>query len=529
NYVKKKSLSEISKIPRSLTSKKVTNKAWEPNENSISILNHMTIDSFYIGSDQAIPGWMKYVNVNSLTIQNHNEKDIVYPRSVDRLEIDDCGLKEVPEIIGQLKPEWLTLYDNQITVIPQWVFEFPKRLSVSNNQIHTIEITKPCSITMLRIDNNNFSNLDFLHFFPELDFLVLSDNDINDFPVLESLSLQKLYLEDCQFQSIPDSINRLKNLTLLLMGGNPINIFPTFDLPLLDYFDISNTPVGDQYNVTDCFSSSAEILEFMAKSKSDGDENDFIGLCKMMESMDSTKIQQAFDLIKQGDGLKEQAEKRYLKFIQARLGTDADIFDFEKAALSKDQITLLTNMIVRDKGAINLSYQDDDATKLIVDFLGSIIDSVVDLLKLRSELSSCITEEELLEMGQIKISQIKTSASELAIVFNEGWFGKLMYTYTIFHPSVILFDHTSFYEANSSLRIEAFFVFLQCFAYDDCNYDVFQSEAPSLGELFWLLPNIPKIVWRDIKPAYPVSSLPFKRSAVLSYNNQSKQIKSKLI
>lgn len=526
HHTKGKVLPDILKISKNLLTKKIRTKEWNPNANSIEILSHLSLDYLSLWDDECIPGWIKHTNFRSLSFVKHAEKDFVYPISVYEFELRDCGLKQIPEIIREINPRRLSFTENNIETIPDWVFETVERLDVSRNCIQKIELKNSNSIDTLRLNHNKISDLTFLHHFPQLDFLVLEDNPVSNFPKLDDSPLKQLFMNNCNFTEIPDTLNALKKLTVLYLDNNPIARVPELDLPHLGSLGLIGTPIGIKHNIEDTLSGN-EAQSFLKRNHTV--DNGFLEICKLLESSDPNKIEAAYDLLRSNEDDLKKAEKRYLKFIHGRLGLSATIFDFEKAMFSQSEAEAVCKAINRDSYSFSLAYSDDYTSKLIVDFLGSIVESAIDFDGLRKQLSACSSEEELISLGQEKLYEIKNAIFDFTLTYKEGWFGKLLNEFTSIQYRYLTFDHTHFDIANTSDYIEAFFVFLQCFSYDDYYIDIFQSDSPRLGEIFWLLPIVPKVIWSDVKPEYPMSPLCFKRYATLNENNKGKRMKSELI
>ncbi|MEL1243447.1 hypothetical protein AAEO56_04170 [Flavobacterium sp. DGU11] len=523
-YTGGKALADILKIPKNLATKKVRAKKWEPNANSIEILNHLKIDYLSLWNEP-IPVWVKHTHFRSLSFVKYAEGDIVYPISADEFEIRDCGLEQIPDAVRKVNAKRLSFQDNKIETVPNWVFDVPERLDISRNRIEKIELAKDCTIDTLRLNDNKFTDVSFLTHFPKLDFLVLDNNPINDFPKLTGSPLRYLYFAKCHFTRVPDSINELKGLLGLYINNNPILEIPELDLPLLNGIDISGSQIASKYGIKGTLWGN-DTQAFLKRNNKVDDS--FLEICQLLESGDIAKMEEAYGMLRTNEGRLKKAEERYLKFIQGRLGSAATIFDIEKAMLSENEIEALRKTINKTNRSLSLAYVDDDISKLLVDFLGSVVESVIDLGDLKKQLSACSSEEELISLGEQKINDIKNAIFDITITYKGGWFGKTLLEFTSVQHQFLAFDHTQFDAANDSDYIEAFFVFLQCFSYDDYYIDVFQSDAPRFGNIFWLLPYIPKVIWFDVTAQYPLSPLSFKRSASVTENNAGKRIKSKL-
>ncbi|WP_181369534.1 leucine-rich repeat domain-containing protein [Flavobacterium album] len=523
-YTGGKALADILKIPKNLATKKVRAKKWEPNANSIEILNHLMVDYLSLWNDP-IPIWVKHTNFRSLSFVKCPEGDIIYPISAYEFEIRECGLEQIPDAVRDVNAKRLAFSGNRIKVIPDWVFETAERLNVGDNRIEKIELVKDSTIDTLRLGGNKITDISFLVHFPRLTFLVLSNNRISDFPNLPGSLLRYLYIDKCDFTQIPESFNALQKLYGLFFDHNPITTIPELKMPNLDSLDISGTPIGEEHNIKGSMSGN-DTQAFLNRNKEV--DNGFVEICRLLESHAIQKVEEAYDMLRANEASLKKAEQRYLKFIRARLGVGATIFDFGKAMYSETDVDALRKTLTKSNISLSLAYLDDATSKMLVDFLGSIAASVVDIKALKEGLAASNSEEELVRLGNAKLQEIRNAIYEVTQTYKDGWFGQLLYDFSSKTHYALAFDHTHFDIANTSPYAEAFFVFLQCFATDDYYIDVFQSDAPRFGEIFWLMPYIPKVIWFDVTPVYPLSPLSFKRSASLSENNAGKRIKSKL-
>lgn len=243
--------------------------------------------------------------------------------------------------------------------------------------------------------------------------------------------------------------------------------------------------------------------------------HDLTALFKLLENSNRKKIQSGLDLLKENSNWIPQAEERYLNFIQARLNKPtATIFDFEAAALTKEEVDLLTSKTYLDKYTLSLHYMDDQETKMVVDTIGSVFslfEDIEDLKTVAQEWSEEDFQEQIEERFNRIQHKIKTFHKTNATY---GWYGRIIKKVTtIKELSRFLLDHTSFESANDSLMMAYFSLGLNFMhrATYSLNMDVAQSDYPDLTSVFWLFQYSFSISTLDVAIKLPPSLLSFVR------------------
>ena len=116
------------------------------------------------------------------------------PNAVYKLDLSKNKLKEFPlEILVFKNLNWLSLYKNKLTIIPEAIRElvFLQDLNLSNNRIDSLpeELFELVNLKVLRAAQNELSFLSAnINCLEELETLDLWSNNFEDFPEeLESL------------------------------------------------------------------------------------------------------------------------------------------------------------------------------------------------------------------------------------------------------------------------------------------------------------------------------------------------------
>ena len=239
-----------------------------------------------------------------------------------------------------------------------------------------------------------------------------------------------------------------------------------------------------------------------------------------LESCDDKKIKEALKQLSTDASLKEQAEKRYLKLIQARLNNpNATIADIGAASPSKEEIEFI-RAFLSNANTYNLEYFSEAKSKAVVDFIGGIVASSFDLDNYSSEVINITTSSELKTISSEQYQIIKNKlTNQLDLSSKNRWFAKIAQKIKsakrCYH---LCFDHTSFEDANKSLVLKEFIFFLfEKKHKDDLSswtspivIDIAQSTYPHLTDVVWLM--IYNTKFNIITENYPhkmIASSPF--------------------
>ncbi len=243
------------------------------------------------------------------------------------------------------------------------------------------------------------------------------------------------------------------------------------------------------------------------------DESKLEDIYAFLESQNEQKIAKAIEVLKSNPNFYEKAQKRYLNLIQARLNNpNATLEQFADASPTISEVNKITGKDLA-KDYISFSYCRDNESKWIVDFIGSIVKNRVSIEEFIEKAKLLENEDELISIYETFAKIAKIEIKKEAKIYTEGWYSKISNHLISLKIGRILFEKTSFDEANRSLVLKEFMFFLNISNRNSLYFDIFQSDYPNLTEIFWLLPEIPKTAWGDMELKLPKSPLKFKRSA----------------
>lgn len=254
-----------------------------------------------------------------------------------------------------------------------------------------------------------------------------------------------------------------------------------------------------------------EVIEQKADLKLD--PSNLKAIYTFLESHDDAKIAKALEALENNPELKQTAEKRYLNFIRARLNNaNAVLAQFPEAALSRSEVEILTGKHFA-QDFISLSYFDDSESKLVVDFIGSMVRNAIDLESYADQAKQLSDLSELVTFYDGFATQAKNAITAEAKIHPKGWYSEISKHLIKLKLKRVLFEKTQFDEANRSLVLKEFIFFLNINCKTSVYLDIFQSDTPKLTEIFWLLRTVPQSNWGDVTPKFPDSPLKFQRSA----------------
>lgn len=152
-------------------------------------------------------------------------------RTLETLDLSNNRIKHIPSGIGNLRSlKSINLSNNQIDELPEELADiaYLLEMDLSNNKLTQI----PTALLKL----NNLINLN------------LNSNELTAWPEVIGLkSLQRLYLADNNFQSLPSTIGRFKQLEELDLSHNKLTALPSAigSLKNLVYLDLSFNELTD--------------------------------------------------------------------------------------------------------------------------------------------------------------------------------------------------------------------------------------------------------------------------------------------
>ena len=441
-----------------------------------------------------------------------------------KLMLADCELTELPEWIGEIKGlENLDLAHNALSTLPESLGDCAALVTLSVwycSSVSTLpeSLGKLVNLEELVLGYNKLDSLpDSLRALTKLRNLRISGNKFNQVPACISslIHLENLDFNSNSIQEMPEFIGELTQLKSLDLSSNPIFSLPfsVRKLSQLASLRLYGSGLQKTFVCPDEYETLEEVQAFLRKVTATVDEmGEEAQLFAQLESQDDSQIQAALDLLKENETLCAAAEKRYLSFVQARLNDpDASIQKFAEAALSDAEITLLSGPHVSEY-FLTFEYLQDAESKVIVDFLGAMIQGVFDVETYCMVVGMVMENEaEFLAFLKEKETEVKKALTENAAVYAQGWFGKLFGKMCSLKPGKVMFDHSSFAAANKSLVLKAYMFFLSIFSTSDIYFDIFQSDTPDLTPLIWMMKQTPSTAWGDVDPEIPESALPFNR------------------
>ena len=240
-------------------------------------------------------------------------------------------------------------------------------------------------------------------------------------------------------------------------------------------------------------------------------------------------------MLKENKAFKAEVEQRYLEFIKARLNCNsASIFDFKAAAptqaevaffLSKDRwISTKKTKKQPRLTKLSFSYCDEEESKLMVDIIGAISKQPNALRKFTAGAMMTSKEDELKPIIQDYYEALQWRLKEALTIYDKGWYGAIASFILELAPiHQVLFEKTSFLDANGSLMLKEFMFFLLLNSRETKVYfDVFQSDVPELTDLFWMFANVPESNWSDGIAYLPERNrLKYKRTAYFKTGDTS--------
>ena len=156
-----------------------------------------------------------------------------------------CGLEKFPEELISLADtlEILDLSDNNLTTLPDSITKL-KHLKIvffARNQFKEYpSILHKCeAITMIGFKSNQITSIPEKAFPPLLQWLILTDNKIQEIPktIGDCKKKKKCALAGNQITTLPTEMSSCRNLELLRISANKIQELPTwlFELPRLSW------------------------------------------------------------------------------------------------------------------------------------------------------------------------------------------------------------------------------------------------------------------------------------------------------
>ncbi|WP_028975475.1 pentapeptide repeat-containing protein [Spirochaeta cellobiosiphila] len=249
--------------------------------------------------------------------------------------------------------------------------------------------------------------------------------------------------------------------------------------------------------------------------------NDNLSLiCEYLESGEEHKINHAIKSIKQNQQTSTFIKKRYDNLVATRLQkTEVNWADYSKGLLTPIDTKIFVNEQERYNlldNIITFEYLKDYESKVLVDYMGSIIKNHLDMNSFIDKVKETSEESELITILDTEINRIKAELNQALGIYPDGWYEILLNRLLNIKLSKVTFQKTSFTEANTSLVLREYMFFLAMLVdaeEESFCFDIYQSDTPDLTEMFWLFRFVPDTIWIEVEPSFPNSPLTYKRDA----------------
>lgn len=180
-----------------------------------------------------------------------------------------CGLTEFPREIFALADtlEILDLTGNALSSLPDDLHRLHKLriLFCSENQFTELPaaVGGCAALTMVGFKANQIRHVPAAALPPQLRWLVLTDNQIEELPAAlgQRPQLQKLMLAGNRLRALPDSMAQLHKLELLRIASNQLSALPDWllSLPRLTWLAYAGNPFSEQHEDALVHTPSAAI------------------------------------------------------------------------------------------------------------------------------------------------------------------------------------------------------------------------------------------------------------------------------
>ena len=239
-------------------------------------------------------------------------------------------------------------------------------------------------------------------------------------------------------------------------------------------------------------------------------------LCALLESTHRVKMKHAIAIASLNEATTQLITQRYFPLLKARLNQDEVSMDDLETGLFNSveaKFLLRTQIPFRRIGAdfLSFSYCSDLESKLLVDFIGSLVHKHINVDEFISKATAAPDEKTLLSVFKRYAAKVKKGLKSELGVCPTGWYEQLVKRLLKLKLSKILFEKTAFSDANNSLYLKGFVFFVGMVSPASVYVDVFQSEAPDFTEVFWMLKNIPDVSSTESDFVYPKNVLAFER------------------
>ncbi len=239
--------------------------------------------------------------------------------------------------------------------------------------------------------------------------------------------------------------------------------------------------------------------------------NDINTVFTYLESGEVEKVSAAMTCIKTTPSFTELVKDRYLRLLQARSNDPLiSIEALPSCMLNKIDVKLLMERLSPSKH-LNLAYLNRHESKVIVDFVGSMVMNSIDIEDFKRKALQTESESALLQLVDAQSRIVKVEVQKRIEECPESWMSQLYQKLLELKLEKVLFEKTLFSEANHSLVLDGFYFFLGLSGEQQIYIDIHQSEAPKIPDIIWMFRKIPRINWSQTQASSSRSPLKFSR------------------
>jgi len=244
---------------------------------------------------------------------------------------------------------------------------------------------------------------------------------------------------------------------------------------------------------------------------------------EFLESFSEAKIEKGIEALQANPEFKAKAEKRYGQLIKNRVGEDAGIESFEKAALSRKEVELFSDWHFAEN-VISLGRMYEEECRTVVDFIGSLVMSHLDIHEYKAQMEATENEMELREVHHSAAQKVKAGILAEANVYDGSWFGQISTLLANHKCEKLMFEKTHF-KLESSDALKAFMFYLNLNNGISIYFDIYQSYLYDLTEFFWFSPTLPRTAWGETDFILPEFTLKFRRKAYYRINDDGEWLR----
>ncbi|NET31433.1 MAG: hypothetical protein F6K19_05455 [Cyanothece sp. SIO1E1] len=230
-----------------------------------------------------------------------------------------------------------------------------------------------------------------------------------------------------------------------------------------------------------------------------------------LESGNPEKINAALECIKTVPSFLERVECRYLSLLKARSNNPTIRIDaFPTYMLNRVDVKLLMERVF-PPNHLNLAYLNRHESKVVVDFVGSLLMDCLDIEDFKREAIQTESESALQQLLDAQFSILNAGLQKRIEEYPESWMSQLYQKLLELKLEKVFFEKTLFSEANNSQVLEGFYLLLGLSSEQQIYIDIHQSEAPEIPEIIWMFRKVPRINWSQTQANRPKSPLKFSR------------------